>query len=394
MRSLTAHLRQTEAHDGLPFHPGCPICRQTRADRPSPERRRWSRRARRRCSPRACWRSQPARRSRRRSRPRSRTSSSEGSAPVAQSGGPTPAANPDFDPGGDTTDLPRGALSLPQSRRRPTPETTTPRPVEQEPAATSATIRSSTRRRHASRCTNAGRVAAADAVVADAGRRLGRTDVADTTPSRTECAVRSGARRTRRASAPTRDRRSGRRRARSTQRQAKPRTQARPVDGGATLDCELARAGPDGRRQRRATRRARRSPAVTVARHPAQAGRPDAHGAGGRVAVVDRDRPARTRRDHRAGRARGAPPVAAQPGADRDRRSRPADGRHDAGAAMTDQPATTLTRRDVYPGAVIDGRPARNGDRPVASRASSGCWSPRVSARRPSSSGGSARIRA
>ena len=31
MRSLTAHLRQTEAHDGLPFHPCCPICRQTRA---------------------------------------------------------------------------------------------------------------------------------------------------------------------------------------------------------------------------------------------------------------------------------------------------------------------------------------------------------------------------
>ena len=31
MRSLNAHLRQTEAHDGLPFHPGCPICRQTRA---------------------------------------------------------------------------------------------------------------------------------------------------------------------------------------------------------------------------------------------------------------------------------------------------------------------------------------------------------------------------
>ena len=31
MRTLNAHLRQTEAHDGLPFHPGCPICRQTRA---------------------------------------------------------------------------------------------------------------------------------------------------------------------------------------------------------------------------------------------------------------------------------------------------------------------------------------------------------------------------
>ena len=31
MRSLNAHLRQTEAHDGLPFHSGCPICRQTRA---------------------------------------------------------------------------------------------------------------------------------------------------------------------------------------------------------------------------------------------------------------------------------------------------------------------------------------------------------------------------
>ena len=31
MQTLNAHLRQTEAHDGLPFHTGCPICRETRA---------------------------------------------------------------------------------------------------------------------------------------------------------------------------------------------------------------------------------------------------------------------------------------------------------------------------------------------------------------------------
>ncbi|HET7427696.1 MAG TPA: hypothetical protein VFJ50_11675, partial [Gemmatimonadales bacterium] len=31
MRSLTVHLREAEAHDRLPFHPGCPICRETRA---------------------------------------------------------------------------------------------------------------------------------------------------------------------------------------------------------------------------------------------------------------------------------------------------------------------------------------------------------------------------
>jgi hypothetical protein len=30
MRSLTAHLRQSEAHGRLPFHPSCPICRESR----------------------------------------------------------------------------------------------------------------------------------------------------------------------------------------------------------------------------------------------------------------------------------------------------------------------------------------------------------------------------
>src|SRR5215203_1054906 len=30
MQSLTAHFRETDAHDRLPFHPSCPICRQTR----------------------------------------------------------------------------------------------------------------------------------------------------------------------------------------------------------------------------------------------------------------------------------------------------------------------------------------------------------------------------
>lgn len=34
MRSLTAHLRDDELHDRLPFHPSCPICRQTRLSGP------------------------------------------------------------------------------------------------------------------------------------------------------------------------------------------------------------------------------------------------------------------------------------------------------------------------------------------------------------------------
>ena len=57
---------------------------------------------------------------------------------------------------------------------------------------------------------------------------------------------------------------------------------------------------------------------------------------------------------------------------------------------MTDQPATTLTRRDVYAGAVIDGRPAPNAAGRLRRQRSARCSCSRVSARRPSSSGGSA----
>src|SRR5207244_4730266 len=82
--------------------------------------------------------------------------------------------------------------------------------------------------------------------------------------------------------------------------------------------------------------------------------------AAGRVSVVDRDRSPGTRCHHGTRCPRGAPPLAAKPRPDRHRRPRPARGRDGARTAMSPDPVT-LNRNDVYPTALIDGRPAANG---------------------------------
>src|SRR5215217_7207163 len=108
MRSLNAHLRQTETHDGLPFHPGCPMCRQTRAIGRLPSDGVVSTRATAALAAGVLVVSAGA--------PITPALSAgepdqeqQGGAPIAADGG-DPAANPDFDPGGDTTDLPEAAL--------------------------------------------------------------------------------------------------------------------------------------------------------------------------------------------------------------------------------------------------------------------------------------------
>ena len=56
MTSLSAHLRQPEAHGALPFHADCPMCRSERLLGSLGRRRTDLSRARRRPSPPACWR--------------------------------------------------------------------------------------------------------------------------------------------------------------------------------------------------------------------------------------------------------------------------------------------------------------------------------------------------
>ena len=105
MRSLAAHLHDVDSHDRLPFHPSCPICRQTRLTGTDHRRRRWCRYALRHCWPPVCWPCRPRRRQPALLRP-SRTSSRMARQPVTQNDADP---DPDFDPGGETTDLPDAA---------------------------------------------------------------------------------------------------------------------------------------------------------------------------------------------------------------------------------------------------------------------------------------------
>ena len=131
MRSLNAHLRQTEAHDGLPFHPGCPICRETRVIGRLPSDSVLSVRGQAvlvagmlvvstgaPVTP-ALAAGEP-------------DQEQQGGAPIAANGGDS-AADPDFDPGGDTTDLPEAAL-LPAVQAPVDADDDDAAAVEQEPA--------------------------------------------------------------------------------------------------------------------------------------------------------------------------------------------------------------------------------------------------------------------
>jgi hypothetical protein len=101
MHSLTAHFRETDAHDRLPFHPNCPICRQTRLTGTIA--------AGGFVSPRAqallaagllaipAMVPAPA---------AAQDQEHEGTAPVPESAPSDSAGNPDFDPGGEATELP------------------------------------------------------------------------------------------------------------------------------------------------------------------------------------------------------------------------------------------------------------------------------------------------
>src|SRR3954452_15817127 len=131
MRSLNAHLRQTETHDSLPFHPGCPMCRQTRAIGRLPSDGVVSTRATAALAAGGLAGSAgaPITPALAAGEP---DQEQQGGAPIAADGG-DPAANPDFDPGGDTTDLPEAAL-LPAVQAPADADDGDAATVEQEPS--------------------------------------------------------------------------------------------------------------------------------------------------------------------------------------------------------------------------------------------------------------------
>jgi hypothetical protein len=127
--SLSAHLRQTEAHGQLSFHPECPICRAERLSGTLPAQASVARRAQAAVlagvlaasavTPTVAVAQEP-------------DQVSEGTIAPEEAGG-DPALNPDFDPGGESDDLPFDAPDAPESEPALDPEPGDPGPLEQEP---------------------------------------------------------------------------------------------------------------------------------------------------------------------------------------------------------------------------------------------------------------------
>lgn len=111
MRSLSEHLRQPDRHGLLPFHPDCPVCRGERLHGPLPADTIVSARtqallaagllALSSAGPGVALAAEP-------------DQEQDGTSPPGQTDNPGPALSPDFDPGGDSTDLPADASPVPQ----------------------------------------------------------------------------------------------------------------------------------------------------------------------------------------------------------------------------------------------------------------------------------------
>src|SRR5215210_7343814 len=129
MQSLSAHFREADAHDRLPFHPSCPICRQTRLTGTiaaggivSP--RTQALLAAGLLSIPAVVSPAPA---------AAQDQEQEGTAAVPESTPSDSAGNPDFDPGGEATELPEVAGPVPDTQAPADVETDDTVPVEEEP---------------------------------------------------------------------------------------------------------------------------------------------------------------------------------------------------------------------------------------------------------------------
>jgi len=127
--SLSAHLRQTEAHGRLSFHPECPICRAERLSGTLPAQGIAVGRAQAAVlagvlaasavTPAVAVAQEP-------------DQVSEDTIAPEQAGG-DPALDPDFDPGGESDELPFDAPDAPELEPAQDPELGDPGPLEQEP---------------------------------------------------------------------------------------------------------------------------------------------------------------------------------------------------------------------------------------------------------------------
>jgi hypothetical protein len=129
MASLTAHLREPDAHAGLPFHPECPICRCERlvGTFASGEFVSLRTQAALAASVLALGTTAPA------ALAAEQDSEHEGASSVAQTVSNDPSQNPSFDPGGNAETLPQ-APAGPQNPAPPTPGNDDGGPIEQQSA--------------------------------------------------------------------------------------------------------------------------------------------------------------------------------------------------------------------------------------------------------------------
>jgi hypothetical protein len=131
MRALSAHLRAPEDHARLPFHPDCPVCRSERLTGVLPSVGLVSLRTQAAlaagvlafsaAAPSAVLAAET-------------DQEQQGAAAPGQSGGADTTGNPDFDPGGASTDLPSEAPPVPQPKAPPAASNDDASPLDQEPA--------------------------------------------------------------------------------------------------------------------------------------------------------------------------------------------------------------------------------------------------------------------
>jgi hypothetical protein len=129
MASLTAHLRQPDAHAALSFHPDCPICRHERLVGTLASTGFISLRAQAAlaASVLTLGTTAPA------ALAAEQDSEHDGASPVAQSGSNDPSQNPNFDPGGNAETLPQ-APTRPQNPAPATAGNDDSGPIEQQSA--------------------------------------------------------------------------------------------------------------------------------------------------------------------------------------------------------------------------------------------------------------------
>src|SRR5215208_7006680 len=130
MHSLTAHFRETDAHDQLRFHPSCPICRQTRLTGTIAGGGIVSPRAQALLAAGllaipAVVPATPA---------AAQDQEQEGTATVPESAPSDSAGNPDFDPGGQATELPKVPAPVPETEAPADVDADDTAPVEEAPA--------------------------------------------------------------------------------------------------------------------------------------------------------------------------------------------------------------------------------------------------------------------